>query len=436
MKQVGIVFPYIFLIVAIFLSPYSNAQNIQNSFTISDSLYRELIDVRNYLHNNPEPSGKEKITSSFIENYLLDLGLEVRTNIGGYGIVGILNGEKEGKKIAWRADIDAIPTTHSHEENESHSAHQEALHHCGHDVHTTIGLGIANILTHHKSKIKGTVYFIFQPSEENFNGAKAMIADGLFESIQPDEIYAAHVSPMPVGLIATKGHYLFADYKQINLTFKKNTHKDELIKYSQDLISDLQNVEPEGNFWKMESLMRPDIGIGSPKTIFKDFITVQEKFEVSEKGNRITVSGYVSASNAKLMNNIPHQLYEQIKSSRFAKRLKKVEFKSDKFVYSKQRGNVNNDVTLANKSIETLSAIKNPSVTTIPLYGVMPDGRGDDFAYFQEKIPGVYFFIGGSNFEKGIISMPHAPNFAIDETIIRVGVEAFSSLLLQRVNNY
>ena len=92
-------------------------------------------------------------------------------------------------------------------------------------------------------------------------------------------------------------------------------------------------------------------------------------------------------------------------------------------------------MNLTNKSIESLLKIKNPNITTIPLYGVMPDGRGDDFAYFQEKIPGVYFFIGGSNFEKGIVSMPHAPNFAIDESMIRIGVEAFSTLLLQRINH-
>lgn len=433
MKQSNIAFKYFFLILTIFLSIHSTAQNTVNSNMISDSLYQEFIKIRNYLHNNPEPSGEEKITSAFIENYLLNLGLEVRTNIGGYGVIGILNGEKEGKKIAWRADIDAIPN-HSHKETESHSVNQEAIHHCGHDVHTTIALGIANILTSQRHQINGTVYFIFQPSEENFRGAKAMITDGLFDIIQPDEIYAAHVSPMPVGLIASKGNYLFADYKQINITFKKNMHTHESIQYTKNLISNLQNVPPDGDFWKKESLMRSDIGIGSPKTIFKDFITVQKKIDVTKQEGRVTVSGFVSASNAKLMNYIPKQLNKHIEASKFANNIKKIEFKSDNIIYSKQRGNVNNDMSLTNKSIESLLKIKNPNITTIPLYGVMPDGRGDDFAYFQEKIPGVYFFIGGSNFEKGIVSMPHAPNFAIDESMIRIGVEAFSTLLLQRIN--
>lgn len=69
----------------------------------------------------------------------------------------------------------------------------------------------------------------------------------------------------------------------------------------------------------------------------------------------------------------------------------------------------------------------------IPLYGVMPDNRGDDFSYFQERVPGVYFFLGGSNYKQGIISMPHAPNFAVDEACIKTGVQFFSSMLVERL---
>ena len=433
MEKLNIFIKCVFLTVIIFFSVNLNAQNGTTIETISDSLYQELLEVRKYLYNNPELAGTEKITSSFIEKYLVSLGLEVKTNIGGYGVVGILNECKKGKKIAWRADMDAI-SNHKHIENELHTENSNAAHYCGHDVHTTIALGIATILAKRKSYIQGTVYFIFQPSEENYKGARAMLADGLLDIIQPDEIYAAHISPMPVGLIASKKGYLFADYKQINITFKKTKFNDELITYTKNILSDLQNVAPNSDFWRMDNLMRPDIGIGSPKTIFKDFITVQENFEVIENNKTITISGYLSASNKKLMEGARHQLQQQIAFSRYAKKLKKVEFNSSKFVYSKERANITNNAFLVEKAIEILSKNKSSLITTIPLYGVIPDGRGDDFAYFQKEIPSVYFFIGGSNFKKGMIAMPHTPNFTVDTNVIKVGVTAFSSLLMKRVN--
>lgn len=88
--------------------------------------------------------------------------------------------------------MDAI-SNHKHIEKESHVENSNAVHYCGHDVHTTIALGIAAILAKRKSYVQGTVYFIFQPSEENYKGARAMLADGLLDIIQPEEIYAAHI---------------------------------------------------------------------------------------------------------------------------------------------------------------------------------------------------------------------------------------------------
>ncbi|MFD0798424.1 M20 family metallopeptidase [Maribacter chungangensis] len=427
-------FYYSLLIAVMFKGIYAHSQENtkRDSPICTEELYQNLLEVRSYLHANPELSGEEKITASFIQKYLLDLGLEVKSNIGGYGVVGILHGFKIGKRIAWRADIDAIPA-HVKTEDKLEDTTQKSSHHCGHDIHTTIGLGLASALSDKKDEIEGTIYFIFQPSEENYQGAKSMIADGLFDMIHPDEIYAAHVSPMPVGLIATKPDYLFADYKQINLTFEKVENSSSLLKFAKECISEIQNVAPAGEFWQMQNLMHPDIGIGSPNTIFKDYITVEDNFEVVENSNEIRVSGYLSASTNELIQGIPERLTAKIATSSYSNELKKVEFKSDKFVYSNDRGNVTNDSTLVNKALNALSAIPDKSITALPLYGVMPDGRGDDFAYFQQEVPGVYFFIGGSNFEKGIVSMPHAPNFKVDEKVIKVGVEAFSSLILNRM---
>ena len=134
---------------------------------LSNTIFDELVALRNDLHNHPELAGNEKRTSGIVKAYLLDLGLEVKTGIGGYGVVGILKGNKEGKKIAWRADMDAA--LHAFDNKLNHKP--QVAHICGHDVHTAIGLGIANVLSKCKDDISGTLYFVFHPADESFEGA-------------------------------------------------------------------------------------------------------------------------------------------------------------------------------------------------------------------------------------------------------------------------
>lgn len=415
-------------VLPLFFCSILYSQNIE----ISKELYEELLEVRSYLYHHPEESGHEKATATYVAKYLKEIGLEVKTNIGGYGVIGILKGYKKGRRVAWRADMDAICKPNYLSENNDIACN--VAHICGHDVHTTIALGMAKVLANQKNKIEGTVYFIFQPSEENWKGAKAMMTDSLFEIIHPDEIYGAHISPMPVGLIATKSGYIYADYKQINLAFKNIKDVDELLKYVKDCCSQLQTISEDSPFWKMENLLKPDIGIGNPNTIFKEYITVEDHFEVKNEADKVTISAYVSASNADLMNKIPNQLKQKIQQSSYAKRLDEIIFYSNQFGYSTERGNINNNTDLSEKTLSLLSKNSNKNYTALPLYGVIPGGRGDDFAYYQEKTPGVYFLIGGSNFEKGIIAMPHASDFKLDERVIKIGVEAFSAMVMDCVN--
>jgi amidohydrolase len=139
----------------------------------SDKLFPELVKIRRDLHQYPELSGQEVRTSQIVATYLRELGMEVHTDIGGHGVVGILNAGKPGKKIARRADMDAIKSADA-EEFSFQSLNPGVSHNCGHDLHTTIGLGIANVMSQMKEQIEGQVYFIFQPSEEAFTGAQAL----------------------------------------------------------------------------------------------------------------------------------------------------------------------------------------------------------------------------------------------------------------------
>ena len=390
----------------------------------TDQIYESLVEVRRDLHRYPEISEQEKRTSTKIISYLDSIGLDVKTNIGGYGVVGILKGAQEGKHVAWRADIDALASD-SPDVVEFASVNKGVRHICGHDVHTTIGLGIATVLAKHRDKIKGTIYFIFQPSEEIWNrGAQSMIADGLFDLIDPSEMYALHISPFPVGQVATKENELYSYFRKLKVQFNNILVKDEVVKYTQDLIKGHSTVNEK--FWDLKNFMDPEIGIANPNSMYADYIAVSEPFHVKSGNNVVDISTMIYATDSLELDSMLVRLKENIGRSAYATKLLSVQYeKNDPTVY--------NDAKLTRETLQTIAAAYGKN-TVAPIYGIV-HLFNDDFSFFQKKVPGVYYLLGGSNFAKGVIAMPHSPNFAVDEEAIRKGVQYFSTMLLSRLNN-
>ncbi|EZH75678.1 hypothetical protein ATO12_02495 [Aquimarina atlantica] len=393
----------------------------------ADAIYSSLVKIRRDLHINPEISKQEKRTSQIVAEYLKNLGLEVKTNVGGYGVVGILKGGKKGRKIAWRADMDAIKTDEA-DVVDFKSKNKGVRHICGHDVHTTIGLGIANVLSQQKENLEGTVYFIFQPAEETFTGAKDMIKDGLFDIIKPDEIYGLHIGPGPSGEINVKANELFAYQKSLNIKFKPGADAKELENFINTIFKSFaRNIEQNGSIWDIiNKISDSKIGLTSKETIFKDYFILQGvRFDKGEETNVYNVS--FLETDVKKVNSIPLEIKKKILNSKFKDAFISIEYSKD---YS---GTPVNDAKLTKIASQTISDFYNKEMFR-PLYGQAPY-FGEDFLYYQQKVPGVFFFIGGSNIEKGISSMPHTPNFAVDETTIKHGVQSFATLLLERVNS-
>lgn len=390
----------------------------------TNQIFDSLVRIRRDFHTYPELAGQELRTSKKIAEYLEAIGLKVHTNIGGFGVVGVLKSGKKGKHIAWRADIDALPSKPMTSNN--FSSKNLGVHHaCGHDVHTTIALGIANVLSTLKDEFNGTIYFIFQPAEENLKGALNMMDQGLFKLIEPDEIYTLHIAPMPEGIITTKANNIYADYRNLQLTFKNTNKKDELLAYLEEYIANLQNIKPDSKFWDNRNLLDPNIGLGNPNTIFKDYVTVNSSSIDNKEKEKITYNVYLSAEKHTMLDSILTKITYDINHSKYAKELINIK-------YNNNIPLVMNNERLTSFSIFFLNKLHGKENTT-PLYGAIPDGRSDDFSYFQMKVPGVYFLLGASDFEKGIISMPHSPNFAIDENSIKTGVSSFSSLIIERL---
>jgi hippurate hydrolase len=190
---------------------------------INETLLGEVKQWRQQIHSQPELGFKEFKTSSFIVDKLQSFGMEVHQGLGGTGVVGVLkNGS--GPTIGIRADIDALPIKEQND-IEHKSTHENCMHACGHDGHTSVLLGTAKHLSQHKD-FNGTIYFIFQPAEEVLGGAKAMIDDGLFDKFPMDAVYGLHNWPgLPVGEIAVNNGPMMASFDTFEITLTgKGTH--------------------------------------------------------------------------------------------------------------------------------------------------------------------------------------------------------------------
>ncbi len=391
----------------------------------TNEIFDRLVEIRRDLHKYPELAGNEKRTSRIIADYLLNLGLEVKTDVAGYGVVGILKGGKEGKNIAWRADMDALP--HDFPDEVPYKSKSKGIQHgCGHDVHMAIALGIAEVLSKNKESIKGTIYFIFQPEEETFVGAKNMVNSRVFSAMNLDEIYALHVTALPVGQIMVKPNELYAYQKGIQLKFTDKFSKEDAGILYNHIRSKMLRKKEGANPWEIPKAFDTIIGLINPDTIFKDYLFMEENFMVEENNNQLFIRAYLYETHKLNLPTILPKIEQIIRTSEY-----KDTFISASFI--QENPTVLNDQLVTENAINTLTALYG-SNSVVKNYGQIPYFN-DDFFYFQEKVPGVYFLLGGSNLEKGINAMNHAPNFSVDETCIKVGVKSFSSLILERTNS-
>ncbi len=407
-----------------FAQQKNNANPIHKSIQVeTDKIFDQLVSVRRTLHENPELAGNEKITQEFIKQYLVGLGLEIKTDLYGYGIVGILKGSKNGKNIAWRAEMDALPNDFL-DKQDFKSKIDGVQHGCGHDIHMAIALGIATVLSKNKETLNGSVYFIFQPEEETFIGAKKMVDNGLFSQYKIDEIYGLHVTALPVGQIMVKPNELFAYQKKISIELKDELSKVEANELTKKIHSLLSRTSNESKPWEIQHVIDPNIGLSNPNTIFKDYLIMDENFNTYAKNGKLFLEAYLYETNASKIKDIIPAIRNSIISNGYKDKLISVSF-------TQENPTVVNNEILTDISINTLESLYGKG-SVIADYGQVPFFN-DDFAFFQQKIPGVFFFLGGSNFEKGIIAMNHSPNFEVDEECIRTGVKSFSSLIFERL---
>lgn len=389
----------------------------------TDSLFEKLVDIRRDLHEHPELAGDEIRTSATIAAHLREIGLEVQMGQYGRSVVGILRGGHPGRIIAWRAELDALPG--DFQDPAVFKSLTPGVHHaCGHDIHMATALGIAEVLSKQRESLHGTVVFIFQPEEETFKGAKALIDRGVFSSITPDEIYGVHVTALPVGQIVVRPNEMFAYQRRISIRMKNGFSKMEIERLTKQVHGELSRARPGAKPWEIQNIADPVIGITALNTAFQDYLIMGGTFDTRTEKEEIVLEADLYETTASNLGNIIPRIERAIDTGGYKTQLISVS-------YVQENPTVLNNETLTKLAIDTLQRTRGVDAV-MPSYGQGPFFN-DDFAYYQQKIPGVYFFLGGSNAGKNMVAMNHAPNFQVDEESIRVGVRSFSSLIVARL---
>ena len=378
---------------------------------------QDLINLRRDFHMFPELSGQEVRTAGIVAQRLRDLGLEVRTGVGGYGVVGILRGAKPGPVVAYRADMDAFPSEIVGEQS-YRSQVPGVKHICGHDVHTTVALGMATVLSSMSDDLPGTVMFIFQPAEEDGTGALAMLADGVLANPVPEAIFAMHTAPVPVGKIVLNSGAGLSAFRNFEISWAPSA-EDEL--KAPQLIEALDAINTVQS--AAEVVTNPEV----MKDLIEEFMTQKgsltrfKNVQATHQAGQALVNIRTKAPTMKQLDEIEEEiklLVEVFNQAGAAYKLK--------LTYDLPAMRQDQDlIRQARKPIEVVVGTEGIMTS----YGAFPY-NGEDFSYFLEKIPGALFFLGVTNEAKGIRGINHLPDYDVDEESILIGTKAMSAVLL------
>ena len=375
--------------------------------------YDEIVSIRRDIHMYPETGFNVHRTAGIVEKQLKNLGLKVKTGIGQTGVVGDINISGATKRIALRADMDALPMQEIGNPDYKSRIDGKA-HMCGHDAHTAMLIGAAKIISKLKSELKTNVRFIFQPSEEQFpGGASAMIKDGVLDSV--DQIYGLHVWPlMEIGQFAICPGPAFGQPDVFEIEIKgKGGHAafphltTDPIVVSSQFVSMLQSISS-----------RNVDGLESAVISVTQFHSGTANNVIPEM---VKLSGTVITLKKEVQIKVRHRIEELLGGITSAH--------GATYNLSYQEGY---PVTYNHQQCitEALSVAERIVDSDNVFYPYSPVLGGEDFGYYSQKIPACFIFLGAGNQAKNIVSMCHDPRFDIDEECLVYGMAMHAGLVI------
>ena len=418
----------------ILISGFIAAEDLKQKLQADlDPLMKKVIEWRHDIHEYPELGNREFRTSKKVAEHLVSLGIEVETGIAYTGVVGLIKGGKSGPTIALRADMDALPVTEktglsyaSVQRTQYLGQDVGVMHACGHDAHVAILMGAAEFLAKNKEHLEGDVMLIFQPAEEGApegegGGAEMMLAEGIFDKYKPDVIFGLHVTNSRHGHLGVLPGPAMAAASSYRITIKgTQAHGSRPWDSIDPIMATAQLIE------SLNTVVSRRINIiNNPAVISVGMVQAGTRNNIIPDISQIT--GTIRTFDPVLRAEI----YDEIRQ--IARGVAEgtgtevdVEFDVGGFYPV-----TFNNVELTNQYAKTLSEAADGKFLILDA----PTTGAEDFSFFSQEIPGMYFWLGVN--EPGVDVAPgnHTPYFKIDDRALDEGVKAMIYLALDYASN-
>jgi len=396
---------------------------------LASDIEASVVKWRRHIHQNPELSNREFKTAEYVAAHLKSLGIEVQTGIAHTGVVGILKGGKPGPVVGLRADMDGLPVVErtpvpfASKVTSSYDGQEVGvMHACGHDTHVAMLMGVASILSEVKDEIPGTVKFIFQPAEEGApqgeeGGAKLMVKEGVLKNPDVDAIFGLHISSkVPVNYITYRSGGIMASADFFEIVVKgKQTHGS----------SPWAGADPIVSAAHIITGLQTIVSRRMPLTENAAVVTVGA-IHGGVRNNIIPEEVRMVGTIRALDSVMQKELHEQIHLT--ATKIAESMGTTAEVNIPLGAPVTYNDPALTQKMLPTLQQVAGAN----HVIEMNATTGAEDFSFFQQQVPGVYFFLGGMEAGKKPeeVSSHHTPDFYIDEGGFVLGVRSLYRMAL------
>jgi amidohydrolase len=393
----------------------------------------KVVAWRRDIHEHPELSNRETRTADLVAQHLRSLGIEVRTGVAHTGVIGVLRGGKPGPVVALRADMDALPVTEAVDVPFASKARATyngqdvgVMHACGHDAHTAMLMGVAEVLAGMRSELPGTVKFIFQPAEEGAplgeeGGAELMIHDGALENPKPAAIFGLHVFPFPTGEIRYRPEGTLASADRFSIVVRgRQTHGAQPWRGIDPIVVASQIV------LGLQTIASRQIDVtAAPAIVTVGAINGGIRYNIIP--DSVLMIGTIRTFSTAMRDDIHARVRrtaESIAQSAGATAVVTIDTNSA-VTY--------NDPALTEKILPTLRAAAGASHVAL----TAPITASEDFSRYQQRIPGVFFFLGivPPGTDPATAAPNHSPRFYVDEAALPLGVRTMARVAVDYLSS-
>ncbi|HEU4564511.1 MAG TPA: amidohydrolase [Gemmatimonadaceae bacterium] len=390
-----------------------------------ERLTPEITEIRHHIHQHPELGNREVETAKLVAEHLRGLGMQVRTNVAHTGVVGVLKGALPGPVVAVRADMDALPVTEDTPFPWRSTVRATYLgqevgvaHACGHDVHTAVQLGVASVLASMKDRLPGTVVFIFQPAEEGpppgeKGGAKLMLEEGAFDDPKPSAVFGLHAwADLEVGTIGVVPGPMLAAAEGFDATITGRQAHGALPHQSIDPIVMASEV-----VMMLQTIRSRTMNPMEPGVVTVGILRGGERRNIIP--TEVMLQGTVRTFDMRTQEMVEGRMHEIFKG------VAQAHGGSYTLSFDRAYPLTANDSAIFQRMRPTIAR----AVGEQKVLRIVPTTAGEDFSYFANRVPGLFFFLG-SRKPGGTTGGHHTPTFQADDSAIPVGMRTMSMLLL------